>query len=200
LKAKKTLGISPNEIPQPGAVNPMLSSLTRFQLAPAEGLLDVDDFLHGLANRRFPCTQYLRHGSDPAFTPEPDMVHDLVGHVPLLVDPAYASLIARMGQISLEARDEQLLSLQRFYWFGIEFGLLEESGVCKVFGSGLLSSYGETEHALSSDVEKRPFRLDEVVQTQFDPTRMQDLLFVIPSFEFLHAELSRLGELLSRNR
>lgn len=194
LGAKEALGINAAEIPDPHGINAKLREFTGFQLAPAEGLLEIVDFFGSLARRGFPCTQYLRHGSDPAFTPEPDMIHDLVGHVPLLVDPGYAAMIELMGSASQIASDVQLAALGRFYWFGIEFGLIEEAGKTKIFGSGLLSSFGEMGHALSPNVEKRPFVLEEVIQTQYDPTSMQQLLFVIPSFEFLRAQLETLAK------
>jgi phenylalanine-4-hydroxylase len=193
LMAKAILGINHLDIPDPRSINAKLRELTGFQLSPAEGLLEIVDFFGCLARRGFPCTQYLRHGSDPAFTPEPDMVHDLVGHVPLLVNPGYAAMIELMGRASQEATEAQLADLGRFYWFGIEFGLIQEEGNVKVFGSGLLSSYGEMKHAISNEVEKRPFILDEVLESQYDPTRMQELLFVIPSFEFLQAQLETLA-------
>ena len=192
LRTKETLGITPDDIPQGQNISETLHELSGFHLAPAEGLLAPADFFGCLADRRFPCTQYLRHGSDPAFTPEPDMVHDLVGHVPLLADHDYAALIELLGSASCDATKDRLFALSQFYWFGIEFGLIQERGETKVFGAGLLSSYGEMQHALSSQVERRPFRLDDVIETQYDPTRMQDVLFVIPSLAFLRTQLETL--------
>ena len=156
-------------------------------LVPAEGMLASRDFFRYLATGRMPCTQYLRHASRPDYTPEPDAVHDVLGHVPLLMDPDYALLVRLTGAGALRARGDDLTAFERLYWFGIEFGLVEEAGELKIFGAGLLSSYGEMEHALSDRVERRPFVLDEVIATPYDPTRWQSVLFVLPSLPALRA-------------
>jgi phenylalanine-4-hydroxylase len=154
-------------------------------LVPAEGMLASRDFFGYLASGRMPCTQYLRHASRPEYTPEPDAVHDVLGHVPLLMDGSYARLVRLTGAGALRARPADLAAFERLYWFGIEFGLVLERGETKIFGAGLLSSYGEMEHALSPHVDRRPFALREVVETPYDPTRWQPVLFVIPSLDAL---------------
>jgi phenylalanine-4-hydroxylase len=139
-------------------------------------------------------TQFIRHGSHPEFTPEPDMIHDCLGHVPPLMDGDYAELLTSIGRAaSIAERGEQVLALKRFSWFSIEFGLIEEAGETKVFGAGILSSTGEIPFSLlSAEVVRRRFVTEEVIATDYDPSRMQDRLFVIPSFAFLRSELEGL--------
>jgi phenylalanine-4-hydroxylase len=123
------------------------------------------------------------------------MLHDCLGHVPPLADPDYAALLTTIGRAAVRVgAGDQVLALKRLSWFSIEFGLIEEDGRTKIFGAGILSSLGEIPFSLSAHVERRPFVTDEVIATDYDPSRMQDLLFVIPSFAFLRAEVERLVE------
>src|SRR5256885_3125883 len=115
------------------------------------------------------------------------MIHDCLGHVPPLMDHDYAELLVLIGKaVSATQRGEQVLALKRFSWFSIEFGLIEEAGETKAFGAGILSSTGEIPNSLfSKDVIRRPFVTDVVITTDYDPSRMQENLFVAPSFPFL---------------
>jgi phenylalanine-4-hydroxylase len=138
-------------------------------------------------------TQFIRHGSHPEFTPEPDMIHDCLGHVPPLMNRDYAELLTLIGKAVATTTDGgQVLALKRFSWFSIEFGLIEEEGETKIFGAGILSSTGEIPFSLSDKVKHRPFVTNEVIETDYDPSRMQSLLFIIPSFVFLRREIERL--------
>ena len=163
-------------------------------LVPAEGALPYRTFYEYIAERGFPVTQFIRHGSHPEFTPEPDMIHDCLGHVPPLMNRDYAELLTLIGKaVATTTRGDQVLALKRFSWFSIEFGLIEEAGETKVFGAGILSSTGEIPYSLfSTDVTRRPFVTDVVIATDYDPSRMQDNLFIAPSFPFLRRELEGL--------
>jgi phenylalanine-4-hydroxylase len=193
LQGKRDLGISQTEIPQMRQLSEHLTRTTNMHLVPAEGPLPYRTFYSYIAKRGFPVTQFLRHGSHPEFTPEPDMIHDCLGHVPGLMNPDYAELLTLIGKAaSATPAPEQVLALKRFSWFSIEFGLIEEEGATRVFGAGILSSTGEIPFSLSAQVEHRPFVTSEVIATDYDPSRMQDLLFVIPSFTFLRREVEQL--------
>ena len=193
LQAKRTLGISQSEVPQLRLLSERLERETRMHLVPAEGPLPYRTFYSYIARRGFPVTQFIRHGSHPEFTPEPDMIHDCLGHVPPLMDRDYAELLTLIGKAAATTpHPRQVLALKRFSWFSIEFGLIEEEGETKIFGAGILSSTGEIPFSLSSDVKHRPFVTDEVIETDYDPSRMQDLLFIIPSFAFLRREVEQL--------
>jgi phenylalanine-4-hydroxylase len=194
LCAKRTLGISAEEIPQLRLLSHRVERETNMHLVPAEGPLPYRTFYQYIARRGFPVTQFIRHGSHPEFTPEPDMIHDCLGHVPPLMDQDYAELLTSIGKAaSIAPRGEQVLALKRCSWFSIEFGLIEELGEIKVFGAGILSSTGEIPYSIESpEVVRRPFVTDEVIETDYDPSRMQDRLFIIPSFAFLRGELEAL--------
>ena len=193
LQAKRALGISQTEIPQLRHLSERLEHETRMHLVPAEGPLPYRTFYTYIGGRGFPVTQFIRHGSHPEFTPEPDMIHDCLGHVPPLMNHDYAELLTLIGQAaSTTPQPEQVLALKRFSWFSIEFGLIEEEGETRIFGAGILSSTGEIPFSLSADVKHRPFVTDEVIGTDYDPSRMQDLLFIIPSFTFLRREIEQL--------
>ncbi|HEY7311778.1 MAG TPA: hypothetical protein VH643_20615 [Gemmataceae bacterium] len=194
LAAKRELAITREEIPQLRLLSDQLRRETNMHLVPAEGALPYRTFYQYIADRGFPVTQFIRHGSHPEFTPEPDMIHDCLGHVPPLMNRDYAELLVLIGKaVAATPRGDQVLALKRFSWFSIEFGLIEESGETKVFGAGILSSTGEIPYSLfSSEVTRRPFVTDVVIATDYDPSRMQDHLFVAPSFAFLRRELENL--------
>jgi len=163
------------------------------RLVPAEGPIPYRTFYSYIAERGFPVTQFIRHGSKPEFTPEPDMIHDCLGHVPPLVNHDYAALLTLIGKAAVSVRTgDHVLALKRLSWFSIEFGLIEEEGDTKIFGAGILSSIGEIPYALSTSVEHRPFVTDTVIETDYDPSKMQELLFVIPSFQVLRREVETL--------
>jgi phenylalanine-4-hydroxylase len=194
LQAKRELAITPDEIPQLRHLSDRLRPKTNIHLVPAEGALPYRTFYEYIGGRGFPVTQFIRHGSHPEFTPEPDMIHDCLGHVPPLMNRDYAELLTLVGKaVATTTRGDQVLALKRFSWFSIEFGLLEEEGETKVFGAGVLSSTGEIPNSLfSRDVTRRPFVTDMVIATDYDPSRMQDHLFIAPSFPFLRRELEGL--------
>jgi phenylalanine-4-hydroxylase len=182
LRAKKDLGITTEKIPQLSEMNRCLKELTGFRLAPIEGLVETRGFLSWLSYRTMLCTQYIRHHSEPAYTPEPDIVHEAIGHIPMFTNPNFADYSQFIGHGARIANDKQLEELGRLYWFTIEFGLVEHEGDIKAYGAGLLSSFGELEHAFSDKVERRKFNLEEVINQDFSYSDMQKLLYVIPSY------------------
>lgn len=197
LKAKKDLGIRTDRIPQLTEMNRRLKELTGFRLAPIEGLVETRGFLSWLSYRVMLCTQYIRHHSQPAYTPEPDIVHEAIGHIPMFTNPAFADFSQFIGHGARIANDKQLEGLGRLYWFTVEFGLVEHEGGIKAYGAGLLSSFGELEHAFSSNVDLRPFDLKRVIETPYEYSDMQPILYVIPSYSELKDVTRRYIESLS---
>jgi phenylalanine-4-hydroxylase len=185
LESKHRLGIGREEIPQLRSLDKRLKSTSNFHIAPIEGLVDTRAFLSWLSKRTMLCTQYLRHYSRPDYTPEPDIVHEIIGHIPNFTNSDFADFSQSIGKGAVIASDEQLEQLGRLYWFTVEFGLVEEGNDIKAFGAGLLSSYSELEHAFGDDVERRKFDLEEVIHTSYDYSDMQPVLFVIPSYAYL---------------
>jgi phenylalanine-4-hydroxylase len=185
LESKRKLGISRDQIPQLRGLDKKLKAISNFRIAPIEGLVETRAFLSWLGKRTMLCTQYLRHHSRPDYTPEPDIVHEIIGHVPNFTNPDFADYSQSIGKGAVIASDEQLEQLGRLYWFTVEFGLVEEGSEIKAFGAGLLSSYSELEHAFGDEVERRKFDLEEVIRTSYDYSDMQPVLFVIPSYAYL---------------
>lgn len=177
-------GFGPDQIPQAGAINDFLESRTGFRLRPVAGLLSPRDFLNGLAFRVFFSTQYIRHGSVPGYTPEPDICHELIGHAPMFADPAFAELSQEIGLASLGASDADIERLSRCYWHAVEFGLVREGGELKAYGAGLLSSPGELVWACESDAPRRlPWAPERAAEQTYPITAFQPLYFVADSLQ-----------------
>src|SRR5436190_23329653 len=182
LQAKRDLGITTTRIPQLSEMNRRLKDLTGFRLAPIEGLVDTRSFLSWLSYRVMLSTQYIRHHSRPEYTPEPDIVHEAIGHIPMFTNPNFADYSQFVGHGARIATDQQIEELGRLYWFTVEFGMVEDEGEIKAYGAGLLSSYGELEHAFSDSIERRPFDLKRVINHDYTYSDMQPVLYVIPSY------------------
>lgn len=189
LDGFRRLGMSAARPPAPGLLATELNRETGFGLVLTDGLLDARVFLTHLGDRRQPCTVYLRHGSRPDYTPEPDLVHEAVGHAPMLTDVNAARLNELIGKAAARASERQLLALLRLYWFTLEFGLVEERKGLRAYGAGLLSSFGELPYAFSDAVSRRPFNLSEVIEQSYHHDRMQDVLFVAPGLASILREI-----------
>jgi phenylalanine-4-hydroxylase len=127
------------------------------------------------------------------YLPEPDIFHDVFGHVPLHADPVFADFLQRFGELAAGARNEQeTLQMARLFWFTVEFGLIRERGKVRIYGSGLISSAGDAANALSDNCDRRPFSLDAVISQHFDIDKLQPILFVVESFDQLFAAVEEL--------
>ena len=188
LAAKGRLSFAPDRIPQLREVNVKVQAISGFRLEPVAGLVQPRVFLENLADGVFLCTQYIRHHSTPLYTPEPDVVHEILGHGVTLASERIAELNRLFGKaIRRTTNDEDLERLSRVYWFTIEFGVLREDGKAKAYGTGLLSSAGELEEMC--DAELRPLDLDAISHQHYDPTHFQPVLFCADSFEGMYQTL-----------
>ena len=171
----------------PKSVNTFLQPLTGWQSKAVPGYLPAKAFFACLARREFPTTIVIRPKESIDYLPEPDIFHDIFGHVPLHADPVFADFLQTYGKAALTTDDPYHTErLARLFWFTVEFGLIREDGRTKLYGSGLISSPGESKHSLTSkDVDRRPFDLETVCATSFEIDHYQPILYVLDSFEQL---------------
>lgn len=191
------LGYGPNALPQLADVSAVLQARTGFCLTPVAGLVSPRDFLTALGQRVLCCTQYVRHYSRPHYTPEPDVVHELMGHAPMLCIPAVADLSERIGQAAARASEPQLQQLATLYWYTIEYGVMRHEGRLRAYGAGLLSSSGELGRLGDPSIRVRPFQPDEAKDVPYPITTYQPLLWEVPSLraacEMMDQFVRRLG-------
>jgi phenylalanine-4-hydroxylase len=177
-----------DRVPQLREVDARVHGLTGFHIEPVPGLVPTREFYGSLADRVFRSTQYIRHHSVPFYTPEPDIVHEIIGHANMLGNPVFADLYELAGQASLRAESDGALDFfSRVFWFTLEFGVLWEDGELRTYGAGLLSSYGEIE--AFRDAEVRPWDLGAMGTLDYDITRYQPVLFAAESFDHMVDDL-----------
>ncbi|GMU33299.1 MAG: phenylalanine 4-monooxygenase [Planctomycetia bacterium] len=173
-------------LPRLSDINDRIAPITGWRAAAVPGYLDARYFFQCLRDRNYPTTIGIRSADSMDYVEEPDIFHDVFGHVALMADPAYGRLMQHFGDIhDAITTDQDLTEMTRLFWFTIEFGLIREGGETRLLGSGLLSSPGEAAHCLSDKVERRPFRLAEVIAQPFRIDVFQDVLFIAESLEQL---------------
>ncbi|HEX7167155.1 MAG TPA: phenylalanine 4-monooxygenase [Acidimicrobiales bacterium] len=171
-----------DRVPQLREVDERVHGLTGFHIRPVPGLVPTRTFYGALAERAFLSTQYIRHHSVPFYTPEPDIVHEIIGHANMLGSDAFADLYEVAGKASVRAETDAALDFfSRVFWFTLEFGVVHEDGELKAYGAGLLSSYGEIE--VFKDAEIRPWDLVAMGTQEYDITHYQPVLFAAASFD-----------------
>jgi len=187
LEGMETIGLSPEAVPRLERINGFLGPRTGWRSRAVPGYLPARSFFAFLARRQFPTTISVRPMYSLDYLPEPDIIHDVFGHVPLHAVPAFADFLQTYGETALTADDPaDVEALARLFWFTVEFGLIHEDDRTRLYGAGLISSPGEGRHALeSSDVERRDFDLDRVIGTPFEIDHYQPILYVLESFEQL---------------
>jgi phenylalanine-4-hydroxylase len=181
--------LNAKQIPDFKLMNAKLTESTGWSIEVVPGLIPVEDFFQLLAQRKFSASTWVRKMDQLDYLEEPDMFHDVFGHTPLLAEPKFAQFMKDFGDLGVEFIDDEevVIQLQRLYWFTIEFGLIYENGR-KVYGAGICSSFGETIHSLSENVEVIPFDLERVISTEFKTDVVQTLYFELESFNQLFEE------------
>lgn len=205
----ESLALDPEAVPRLADVNQFLEPLTAFQALAVSGYVPAYVFFDCLRTRRFPTTITIRSKDRLDYLPEPDIFHDIAGHVPMHTDKAFADTLVRFGECarsaaimagSIKSEQERLNALEniitamaRFFWFTVEFGLMRDGKGLKVYGSGLLSSFGEIEHAIESpSVQRYPLQLEWVINQSFEIDHYQPLLFYVDSFDHLFSLVDEL--------
>jgi phenylalanine-4-hydroxylase len=209
LRGVRSLCLNPDRVPKLAEVNRFLCPLTGFQAKAVSGYIPAFLFFNSLRNREFPTTITIRASDRLDYLPEPDIFHDIAGHVPMHTDPAFADTLVRFGEcahtaaelvsalpdqhLRLERLNSIIRAMARFFWFTIEFGLMNTRHGLRAYGSGLLSSYGELEHSLTSpNVQRYPIRLEWAINQAFEIDHFQPLLFVVDGFDHLFSLVDRL--------
>jgi len=209
LEGVDKLVLDSTHIPRLEDVNRFLKPLTGFSAKAVSGYVPAYVFFDCLRNRSFPTTITIRDAARLDYLPEPDIFHDVAGHVPMHTDRRFADVLVRVGEVAQKAaqlvggmRDEAeqvrrmgsiVKAMARFFWFTVEFGLMRDGGEVRVYGSGLLSSYGEIEHCIESPaVQRYPFQLEWVINQYFEIDHYQPLLFIVDSFDHLFSQVDEL--------
>ena len=189
LQCQDDMGMGEDAIPKFSDLNLQLGARTGWQLVGVEGLLPELDFFDHLANRRFPVTWWIRRPEQLDYLSEPDLFHDLFGHVPLLMNPVFADYMQAYGRGGLKAHaigPEALAQLTRLYWYTVDFGLIDTPQGLRIYGSGIVSSSGESVHCLESAAPNRiGFDLLRVMRTRYRIDTYQKTYFVIRGFDEL---------------
>jgi phenylalanine-4-hydroxylase len=181
LEGKDRLKLPVDRVPQLEEVSDLLAPLTGFRYQPAAGLVPLKDFYGSLADRGFWSTQYVRHHSVPLYTPEPDVLHEVVGHGNTLAHPRFTALYEAAGAAARRVETEEALQfVSKVFWFTLEFGVVHEADGLKTYGAGILSSPGEIEEFRAMTI--KPLDLVQMGTTDYDITVYQDLLYAADSF------------------
>jgi phenylalanine-4-hydroxylase len=201
LRGARSINLVRDHIPYlegPQSVNTFLMPLTGWQSKAVPGYLPAKAFFACLARREFPTTIVIRSRESIDYLPEPDIFHDIFGHVPLHADPTFADFLQTYGKAAVSTDDPHHTErLSRLFWFTVEFGLIREGGRNRLYGSGLISSPGESAHALDSkDVDRRPFDLETVCNTSFEIDHYQPILYVLESFDQLRDAMNTYAQRL----
>lgn len=181
-EAKHAVALPTDEIPNLDEVSALLEPICGWRYLPAAGLVPLKQFYRSLADRRFYSTQYVRHPAVPLYTPEPDIIHEVIGHGHLLATPTFGELHRLAGEAAKRLNEEENLKfLSRVFWFSLEFGTVIEESQLRAYGAGILSSYGEIEEFRAMD--HRPLDLFEMGTADYDITAYQPVLYRAESID-----------------
>lgn len=182
---------SPDRIPSLKEVSEFLEEKSGFRLYPVSGLLSPKQFLQGLASKIFYCTQYIRHPSKPFYTPEPDIIHEMLGHVPMFLNKDICEISEMIGRVALVCSENKIRDLEKLYWFTIEFGIMMEVNEIKIYGAGILSSVEEIEKIKNGCVRIQSFDIQKIISDEPLITDFQKNYYSISSIQSLKQEIQK---------
>jgi phenylalanine-4-hydroxylase len=187
LEGFEIIGLRRDHLPNLALVSARLQPRTGWSSTPVSGFLPAPAFFEMLASRRFPTTTWLRSREALEYTPEPDIFHDVFGHVPMHAHRVFADFLEHYGRVCAAVDDEGVLErLGRLFWYTVEFGLIREGNEIKVYGSGLISSHGECVNVVEGHCGVRDFSLNEVINTPVKVDEFQKVLFAVSSFDQIY--------------
>jgi phenylalanine-4-hydroxylase len=187
LEGFEIIGLQRDCLPHLGSISARLEPRTGWNSTPVSGFLPAPAFFEMLATRRFPTTTWLRSRDSLEYTPEPDIFHDVFGHVPMHAHAVFAGFLEHYGRVCAAAQDENVLEkLGRIFWYTVEFGVIRQRGEIKAYGSGIISSHGECSNVMSGGCAIRDFTLDEVLRTPVKVDELHKLLFAVESFDQIY--------------
>ena len=199
LEGIQSVGFEAHRIPNFDECNVKLGGITGWNIYAVPGLIPNKGFFEHLSKKEFPATTWLRKKSQLEYLEEPDMFHDVFGHIPLLANPHFANFLVKLAEISLKHIDNEwaIELLSRLYWYTVEFGLIREDGKLKVYGAGILSSSGETQYSIDSDIPKRyDYDIKTIFDTPYIKDKFQEHYFVIESYEQLFESIPQIASIL----
>jgi phenylalanine-4-hydroxylase len=182
IQGLKELNLPSDRIPQLYEVSEILQNKTGWEIEAVPCLINFDRFFELLASKKFPSATFIRKPEDINYLQEPDIFHEVCGHCPMLTDPYFADFTARYGRLGLQSSHKERVKLARLYWFTVEFGLIKRNHEMKIYGGGIISSIGETEHCLSDASERQPLELITTLRTPYRIDIMQPIYFYIEKF------------------
>jgi phenylalanine-4-hydroxylase len=184
LEGFEIIGLQEDCLPHLASVSTRLEPRTGWNSTPVSGFLPAPAFFEMLATRRFPTTTWLRSRESLEYTPEPDIFHDVFGHVPMHAHPVFADFLQYYGRVCAATSNPDVLEkLGRIFWYTVEFGVIRQNGEIKVYGSGLISSHGECKNVMDGNCAIHDFSLDEVLTTPVKVDELHKLLFAVSSFD-----------------
>jgi phenylalanine-4-hydroxylase len=191
LDGLEIIGLERDRLPNLAAISARLAPRTGWSATPVSGFLPAPAFFEMLALRCFPTTTWLRGRESLEYTPEPDIFHDVFGHVPMHTQPVFADFLERYGRVCAETSDTSALEkLGRLFWYTVEFGVIRQGNGIKVYGSGLISSHGECRNVIDGHCAIRDFSLDEVLETPVKVDELHHLLFAVGSFDQIYEAMN----------
>jgi phenylalanine-4-hydroxylase len=184
LEGFAIIGLQKDRLPDLKAISARLAPRTGWSSTPVSGFLPAPAFFEMLASRNFPTTTWLRSLESLEYTPEPDIFHDVFGHVPMHSHKVFAEFLEHYGRVCAGISDAEVLEkLGRLFWYTVEFGVIRQDGEIKAYGSGLISSHGECRNVMAGNCAIHDFTLDEVLATRVKVDELHKLLFAVSSFD-----------------
>lgn len=199
LEGFQAIGLQRDRLPNLANISARLGPRTGWSSTPVSGFLPAPAFFEMLANRLFPTTTWLRSRDSLEYTPEPDIFHDVFGHVPMHAHKVFADFLQHYGRVCAAISDQEVLErLGRLFWYTVEFGLIRQGGEIKAYGSGVISSHGECMNVINGGCEVHDFSLEEVINTPVKVDELQKVLFAVESFDQIYEAMHEAEQRVDR--